>query len=52
VPILRNTATRSPYFHNGLADGIDVLVEFYDQRFAIGLTATEKRQLGMFVESL
>ena len=52
VPILRNTATRSPYFHNGIFDGIEDLVDFYDQRFGIGLSATERRQLGMFIEAL
>jgi hypothetical protein len=51
-PILRGLAARSPYFHNGMFADINDLVDFYDQRFGINLTATEKRQLGMFLEAL
>jgi cytochrome c peroxidase len=51
-PILRGIATRSPYFHNGLFADIHDLMDFYDQRFSIGFTATEREQLARFLESL
>jgi len=51
-PVLRGLAPRAPYFHNGLAQDLDELVEFYDVRFAIGLTPQEKRDLVNFLNSL
>jgi len=51
-PILRGLTARSPYFHNGSAPTIEALVEFYDQRFNIGLTEQQKTDLGAFLESL
>ena len=50
-PILRGLTARSPYFHAGLADGIDALVDFYDARFQIGLTDEQHADLVAFVES-
>ena len=50
-PILRGLTVRSPYFHAGLADGIDALVDFYNARFSIGLTANEHRDLVSFLEA-
>ena len=51
-PILRGLAARAPYFHNGSAANLDEVVDFYDQRFAIGLTASEKADLVAFLRSL
>ncbi len=51
-PILRNLAARAPYFHNGSASDLAAVVEFYDQRFHIGFTATEKADLIAFLRSL
>jgi cytochrome c peroxidase len=51
-PILRGLPIRSPYFHNGLFADINDVIDFYDQRFNIGFTATEKRQLAAFLEAL
>lgn len=51
-PILRGLAARAPYFHNGSAADLDEVVEFYDTRFGIGLTAPEKRDLVAFLRSL
>jgi cytochrome c peroxidase len=52
VPILRGLAGRSPYFHNGsAAHPIDV-VNFYDQRFNIGLSDGQKQDLANFLEAL
>ena len=41
-------AGRAPYFHNGSGTSLETVVEFYDQRFAIGLTAQQKSDLVAF----
>jgi cytochrome c peroxidase len=51
-PILRALAARAPYFHNGSAATLDEVVDFYDTRFGIGLTAPEKADLIAFLRSL
>jgi cytochrome c peroxidase len=51
-PILRGLAARAPYFHNGAAATLREVVEFYDQRFAMGLTDVQKQQLEAFLRSL
>jgi cytochrome c peroxidase len=49
-PILRGLAARSPYFHAGTAENIQVLVHFYNARFNIGLTDAQINDLGAFLE--
>jgi len=51
-PILRALAPRAPYFHNGLAADLRAVVDFYDDRFKIGLTEDEKRDLVAFLQTL
>ena len=51
-PILRGLAGRAPYFHNGAAANLMELVNFYDKRFSVGMTAEQKRQLVAFLNSL
>jgi cytochrome c peroxidase len=51
-PILRALAARAPYFHNGSAATLSDVVEFYDTRFHIGLTAQEKADLIAFLSAL
>jgi hypothetical protein len=51
-PILRGLASRAPYFHNGAAQNLDQLVNFYNQRFQINLSDQEKKQLIAFLNSL
>jgi cytochrome c peroxidase len=51
-PVLRGLAARAPYFHNGAAKDLNELVNFYNQRFEMNLTSTEKRQLIAFLNSL
>jgi cytochrome c peroxidase len=51
-PILRGLAARAPYFHNGLAADLAAVVEFYDGRFAIGLSAQDRADLVAFLRSL
>ena len=41
-PILRGLAARAPYFHNGSAATLDEVIDFYESRFNIGLTARER----------
>lgn len=51
-PILRGLAGRASYFHNGSAAMLNQVVEFYDQRFNIGLTDQQKSDLVAFLNSL
>jgi cytochrome c peroxidase len=51
-PILRGLASRAPYFHNGAAQNLDQLVNFYNQRFQMNLSDEEKKQLIAFLNSL
>lgn len=51
-PILRGLASRAPFFHNGSAATLMDVMDFYDQRFAIGLTSQEKTDLVNFLNSL
>jgi cytochrome c peroxidase len=51
-PVLRGLAARAPYFHNGSAATLSDVVEFYNQRFGIGLTAQQKADLVAFLNSL
>jgi hypothetical protein len=51
-PVLRGLAAREPYFHNGSAATLADVVEFYDRRFGIGLTAQQKADLVAFLNAL
>ena len=51
-PILRALATRAPYFHNGFAADLDAAVDFYNQRFDIGLTPQEHDAGGLSAHAL
>jgi cytochrome c peroxidase len=51
-PILRGLSSRAPYFHNGSAESLGDVVEFYDKRFSIGFTAQEKKDLIAFLSAL
>ena len=52
VPSLRALETHSPYMHNGFSADLFDIVQFYDNRFSIGLTEAEKRDLKAFLEAL
>jgi len=52
VPVLRGLASRAPYFHGGNAATLEDVVNFYDNRFNIGLTAQQKQDLVNFLNSL
>ncbi len=51
-PILRGLAARAPYFHNGSAATLTDVVNFYNQRFNIGLTNQQKQDLVNFLNTL
>ena len=51
-PILRGLASRPPYFHNGSAQSLSEVLDFYEMRFGIGLTAREKADLIAFLNTL
>jgi len=51
-PMLRGLAGRSPYFHNGSAKDLTTVVNFYNQRFAIGLTSDQVSDLVVFLNAL
>jgi hypothetical protein len=51
-PILRALASRAPYFHNGAAQTLADVINFYDVRFNIGLTAQEKSDFVAFLNAL
>ena len=51
-PILRGLAARAPYFHNGSAANLGELVDFYNERFAMGLSDGQKADLIAFLNSL
>jgi hypothetical protein len=52
TPGLRGLAARAPYFHNGSAQSLADVVDFYDKRFHIGFSAREKEDLIAFLSSL
>ena len=52
VPHLRGLTRRAPYFHNGRAALLSDVVDFYEQRFRIGLTAQERADLLAFLGAL
>ena len=51
-PILRGLAARAPYFHNGAAATLREAVNFYNKRFQMNLTETQKAQLISFLNAL
>ncbi|HJV62257.1 MAG TPA: cytochrome C [Albitalea sp.] len=51
-PTLRGLAARPPYFHNGSAASLREVVDFYDQRFRIGLSEQDKEDLVAFLNAL
>ncbi len=51
-PILHGMAARAPYFQNGSAATLTDVVNFYDQRFNMGLTNQETADLVAFLQTL
>jgi cytochrome c peroxidase len=51
-PVLRALAARPPYFHNGSAQTLDEVIDFYETRFGMALTPQERSDLLAFLRSL
>jgi cytochrome c peroxidase len=51
-PVLRSVASRAPYFHDGSAVDLDAVVDYYNNRFKMGLTELEKADLVAFLAAL
>jgi cytochrome c peroxidase len=51
-PMLRGVAAHPPYFHDGSAPDLNAVVDFYNDRFSMGLTDTEKADLVAFLGAL
>jgi cytochrome c peroxidase len=51
-PVLRALAARAPYFHNGSAATLADVVDFYNARFHMNLTAQEQSDLVAFLRAL
>jgi cytochrome c peroxidase len=51
-PVLRGLSSRAPFFHNGSANSLGEVVDFYNKRFRIGLTSQEKEDLIAFLSTL
>jgi hypothetical protein len=51
-PVLRALAARPPYFHDGSAATLVEVLEFYDKRFHIQLSDSEKADLLAFLQAL
>jgi cytochrome c peroxidase len=51
-PILRGLAGRAPYFHNGSAATLLDALNFYNQRFNIGLTPAQMSDMAAFLQTL
>ena len=49
---LRGLASRAPYFHDGQSATLMDVVNFYNDRFQVGLTAEEKADLVAFLRTL
>lgn len=49
---LRGVWQHPPYFHNGIAATLDAVVELYDSRKGLGLTAGQKADLVQYLNSL
>jgi len=51
-PILRSLESRQPYFHNGAAGSLSQVVNFYNQRFQMGLSSQQMQDLINFLQTL
>jgi cytochrome c peroxidase len=51
-PILRGLAGRAPFFHNGMAEDLGAVVDFYNTRFGLNLTSQQKSDLVAFLKTL
>jgi cytochrome c peroxidase len=50
--ILRGLSARAPYFHNGSAANLSQIVNFYNKRFQMNMTAQQMQDLINFLQTL
>ena len=48
---MSHEAARAPYFHDGVAADLQQVVNFYNQRFQIGLTPQPMQDLVNFLQT-
>jgi mono/diheme cytochrome c family protein len=51
-PTLRALASHAPFFHNGAAQTLDDVVDFYNETLSLGLTSGQHNDLVAFLRSL
>jgi cytochrome c peroxidase len=49
---LRGLAARPPYFHNGFAQDLAAVIDFYNDRFTMDLTHQQHDDLVAFLRAL
>lgn len=52
APPLRGLAARAPFFHDGQAANLKQVVDYFNQRFSIGLNHHQKKDLRAFLGAL
>ncbi|MFQ5743480.1 MAG: cytochrome c peroxidase, partial [Acidobacteriota bacterium] len=52
TPTLINAKTTAPYFHDGSLETLADVVEWFDERFGLRLTATQRADLTAYVEAV
>jgi cytochrome c peroxidase len=52
VPRLRGLSSRAPYFHDGSAATLEDVVSFYEARFHVSFTGSERADLVAFLSAL
>ena len=51
-PVLRGLGARAPYFHNGFAQNLHAVLDFYTQRFGVTFTDRQRKDLIAFLRTL
>lgn len=52
TPTLLNTVYTAPYFHDGSLPTLGAVVAWFDERYALGLTAEERTELTAYLEAV
>jgi hypothetical protein len=52
TPTLRGLAARAPYFHNGIAEDLEAVVDFYEASLGFDFTDDEEEELVAFLSAL
>ncbi len=52
TPSLRGLASRAPYFHDGSAETLEEVVDFYVRRFGVAMNQQQVRDIAAFLRAL